>query len=286
MLPFYGDVDLMKQTVMSVKSQSSPEWLLTVVDDGYPDMSISGWFEALNDSRIRYFRNEVNLGANGNYRRSVELIDHEWCMIMGADDLLETSYVAKMLDVISAYPKATMIHPGVSVIDESNDFIDTSTDKTKTRISLGGSNVSVVEGENLAKSLMHGNWMYFPAITWRSEEIKRAGFRPGLDVCQDLGLAADLIMNGAQMVITPEKLFRYRRHSASDSSVRALSGERFEEESEFFKALANEFKQIGWNKAAFAARLHLTSRLHAIYLMPKSIKSKTGFSKLLKHAFL
>ena len=63
MVPFYGDPDLLKQTVASVRAQTDPEWTLTVVDDGYPDDSIPGYFAGLGDDRVRYERNEVNLGG-------------------------------------------------------------------------------------------------------------------------------------------------------------------------------------------------------------------------------
>ena len=66
LFPYYGDVELMKQAVRSVIGQSNPDWRLIVVDDGYPDESIPGWFASLNDERITYMRNEKNLGANGN----------------------------------------------------------------------------------------------------------------------------------------------------------------------------------------------------------------------------
>ncbi len=38
--------------------QTNPDWRLIVVDDGYPDDSIPGWFESLKDERITYMRNE------------------------------------------------------------------------------------------------------------------------------------------------------------------------------------------------------------------------------------
>ena len=66
-LPFYGDVAYMKKTVASVLAQTDPDWRLIVVDDGYPDDSLPDWFASLNDSRISYQRNEINLGANGNF---------------------------------------------------------------------------------------------------------------------------------------------------------------------------------------------------------------------------
>ena len=87
-LPFYGDVDFMKQTVASVLKQTDKNWRLVVVDDGYPDDSLPKWFSDLNDTRITYLRNETNLGANGHFQKCLGLLSAEFCIVMGADDVL------------------------------------------------------------------------------------------------------------------------------------------------------------------------------------------------------
>ena len=43
-LPYYGDVDLMKQAVRSVLGQQFQDWRLFVVDDGFPDPEPARWF--------------------------------------------------------------------------------------------------------------------------------------------------------------------------------------------------------------------------------------------------
>ena len=50
LFPFYGDVAMMKEAVRSVLRQTNPDWRLIVVDDGYPDDSIPGWFDLPEDS--------------------------------------------------------------------------------------------------------------------------------------------------------------------------------------------------------------------------------------------
>ena len=72
------------------------------------------------------------------------------------------------------------------------------------------------------------------------------------------------------MIYDPTLAFLYRRHSASDSSVRALDGRRFDEEARFFGGEADAFAARGWKSAERAARLHVTSRLNALSLLPIS----------------
>jgi glycosyltransferase involved in cell wall biosynthesis len=283
-LPFYGDVAFMKQTVQSILNQTDPNWRLVVVDDGYPDDTIPSWFESLRDERIEYQRNVKNLGANGNFQKCLGLLSADYCLVMGADDLLEPNFVERINELIASNPAISMIHPGVKVIDENNEYISTRSDQIKRGIRESQRHSKVLSGEPLARSLMKGNWMYFPSIVWKTKTIQEIGFRAGFHVCQDLGLAMDLIMQGGEMALIEDEIFRYRRHQESDSSVKAINGERFKDEKHFFKVMSHDLKEIGWSSAASAARLHSTSRLHAASLIPACIARKQNPLPLIKHA--
>jgi glycosyltransferase involved in cell wall biosynthesis len=282
-LPFYGDVNFLKEAVASVLAQTDPKWRLLVVDDGYPDSSVISWFADLQDTRIFYLRNEVNLGANGNFQKCLSLLSSEYCLVMGADDILESNFLQVVKETILRFPDATIIHPGVKVVDEFNNEISTRTDVMKMKIRGSLESNQLIFGEVLATSLMKGNWMYFPSVTWQTKSIQDIGFRSGFNVCQDLGLAIDVIMQGGKMVLIDDEVFRYRRHFASDSSVKAINGERFVDERNFFKVMSRELRSIGWRKAARAASVHATSRLHAASLIPACINKGKNPWSLVKH---
>jgi GT2 family glycosyltransferase len=279
LLPYYGDVAMMKQAVESILAQSSPDWALTVVDDGYPDESIPGYFGALaaQDSRITYVRNEQNLGANGNYRKALTFVRHDLAVVMGADDVMLSNYVETVMAAHKQFPSAQIIQPGVQVIDEHNQpgmgLIDRMKQVYAPRVA-GSSGRRLLSGEPLAVSLIRGNWLYFPSVCWRSDALVAMNFREGLNVVQDLALALDLIKAGGCLVVDSTVCFQYRRHRGSDSSWRALEGTRFIEEREFFTGMADELAAIGWRRAARTARLHLSSRLNAATLLPKAWRTK------------
>jgi glycosyltransferase involved in cell wall biosynthesis len=279
LLPYYGDVAMMKQAVESILGQTSPDWTLTVIDDGYPDESVPGYFGILaaQDHRITYVRNEENLGANGNYRKALTFVRHELTVVMGADDVMLKNYVETVVAAHQQFPSAQIIQPGVEVIDEHNQPSMGLIDRTKRLYAprVNGLNGRrLLLGEPLAVSLMRGNWLYFPSICWRSDSLVATNFREGLNVVQDLALALDLIKAGGGLVVDSTVCFQYRRHRESDSSWRALEGTRFIEEREFFTGMAAEFEAIGWRRAAHTARLHLSSRLNAATLLPKAWRTK------------
>lgn len=285
MLPYYGDVDLMKAAVESVIAQTDPSWRLIVIDDGYPDPEPARWFGEKTDPRIVYQRNETNLGANGNYRKAVELVESEWFVMMGADDLMQPDYIRVVSRAIETL-QVDIIQPGVAVIDEHGGRARPLADRLKKHLSISPtSGGTVLEGERVVASLLRANWAYFPSLAWRTDAVRRLGFRSGLDVVQDLALILDILADGGRLAVLPEEVFLYRRHSASDSSVRALDGRRFDEERRFFSGEATRFAARGWRRAARAARWHITSRLNAASLIPKAMTNGGSPRALARHLF-
>ena len=285
LFPFYGDGALMKQAVHSVLRQSYRDFKLIVIDDGYPDDSIPGWFESLDDDRVSYERNATNLGANGNYRKALTKVTNELVVVMGADDEMLPNYLQWLVDRADEHREVEIFQPGVVVIDEHGDAVNGLVDAVKSVYRPRGSGVRVLSGERLAVSLLRGDWMYFPSLGWRAETITSIGFREGYDVVQDLALALDVAMRGGSLLVDSQLAFMYRRHASSDSSVRALSGTRFDEERHFFENMAAEMSAKGWNRAARVARLHLSSRFHAATLLPGALRhgNREGIRNLSRH---
>jgi len=278
---------MMKQAVESVLGQTSSDWTLTIIDDGYPDESLPDYFGALaaQEARITYVRNEKNLGANGNYRKALTFVRHDLTVIMGADDVMLSNYIETVVAAHKQFPAAQIIQPGVEVIDEHNQPGMGLVDRMKRVYAPRVQGRRLLSGEPLATSLTRGNWLYFPSLCWKSDSLVATNFREGLNVVQDLALVLDLIKVGGALVVDSSVCFQYRRHRESDSSWRALEGTRFIEEREFFTGMANEFEAMGWRRAARTARLHLSSRLNAATLLPKAWRTKQhqGVRNLREH---
>lgn len=286
LLPYYGDVALMQDAVRSVLAQDGDDWRLTVVDDGR-EPGVPEWFEQLADPRVRYLRNARNLGVTGNFNRCVELAEYEYLVLMGCDDLMHPNYLQVVRATADREPSAAMIQPGVQVIGTDGLPFDTLGDRTKRKLyAPKGPGRALLGGEELATSLLRGNWLYFPSICWRTEAVKRFGFRADLGVIQDLALVVDLLVAGESLATTPEVCFSYRRHAESESSAKAYTGHRFEEAKRFFVETADRLDRHGWPRAAKVSRLHLSSRLHALTLLPGAARKagRPGVSAMLRHA--
>lgn len=284
MMPFYGRFDHFVAAVNSVLAQTDPDWRLTIIDDVYPDLAPGEWAGAIDDERVTYLRNEVNLRPSRNYNKAVGLATGEFTVIMGCDDVLLPGYVARVRELISQFADASIIQPGVSVIDENGNPTKPLADRVKASYRFGGTGARQYRGERLATSLLRGNWTYFPSLVWRTSEIRR-GFRTDLDVVQDLAMLMEITKGGGSLVLDDTVVFNYRRHSTSVSAVTGPDGSKFRQERTLFREVESSARELDWPKAARAAHNHLTSRLNALTELPGAIAAgnTVGRSTLTRH---
>lgn len=274
MLPFYGRTDHFVAAVESVLAQSDPDWHLTIIDDANPDPAGVEWAASLDDERIEIRRNASNRGINASFQECVALSTRSLVTIFGCDDFMRPNYVARVKALAIEYPEASMIHPGVQIIDADGAPATTLVDTAKRfyRPSARGRSV-LLSGEALARSVIRGNWMNFPAVAWDGASLRSVGFRPGYHVVQDLALVIDLCIRGGGLLVDDVVAFEYRRHVSSVSSWRTKDGSRFVEEGDYFREVASLFAAQSWRKAERAARVHLSSRINALTMLPAALRA-------------
>ena len=288
-IPFWGEPALLYQTVASVRAQTDTDWRLEVLDDCYPDTSVAQHFADLDDPRVSYVRNHTNLGITDNYRLAISRATTEYIVILGCDDLLHPNYLEVVRRAITLVPQADVVQPGVQVIDESGVVVLPLADRVKQHVLAprGGTGVAVLSGERMATSLIRGDWLYWPSLTFRTATLKRIDFRDGLPIIQDLALLMDVAFAGGTLAFAPTLAFSYRRHGASASQTTLLDGRRFRDERTFYRQARALAASQGWKRTAWTARIRLMSRLHAVAELPGVIRRGTapGLQSTLAHIF-
>ncbi len=260
LLPFWGDVELLKKAVESVLAQTEQDWRLLVFDDCYPSEEPARYFQELNDARAIYHRHAKNIGISANFNFAIRAAKAKYSVMLGCDDMLLPNYLERALSRIQ---EADFYQPRVNVVDEHGRSYAPLGDKVKRVLQPKKS--GTYEGERLAASLCHGNWLYFPSILWKTETIKRYGFEEKYKIAEDVILELDIIKDGGKLYFDKEMTFSYRRFSHSLSSIEKVKGGvRFTEEDEVYAHFAQVFQKMGWKKAARAARWRITSRLHQV----------------------
>lgn len=268
LMPFYGDPEQFKEAVRSVIAQDDPGWRLVVVNDCYPHWDPTAWLSSLGDARVSLIRNPENLGVSGSFNACIDAASAEYVTILGCDDRLLPNYVALMKKLIRELDRPEYLQPAVSIINEMGRPAKPLADWVKHLIKPKLDGPTILQGEELAVSLMRGNWTYFPAICWQTEQLRRFRFSREYEIVLDLVLQTEVIVAGGRLGCTDEVAFEYRRHTSSASSSSASLSTRFLEERDCYREASQKLRARGWIKAARAARNRVTSRLNAITRLP------------------
>ncbi len=92
-IPTFNRAQFLAEAIDSVLSQSFGDFELLVVDNASTDDTASV-VRRYTDPRVRFVRNERNLGMIGNFNRCLELAQSEIVWIFADDDLLEPDALA------------------------------------------------------------------------------------------------------------------------------------------------------------------------------------------------
>lgn len=115
------------EAVKSVMAQEYESWELVIVDDCSPHDLHSIVEPYLSDARVRYFRNESNIGAYNvvdNWNRCLEYCTGDYVICMGDDDRLLPNCLGDLNALIQTCPGLGVYHIQAEMINEFGRVIE------------------------------------------------------------------------------------------------------------------------------------------------------------------
>jgi glycosyltransferase involved in cell wall biosynthesis len=109
-MPVYNGADCIKDAVDSILCQTFSDFELIICDNASTDATedICRRY-ATSDPRVRYFRNEENLGAAKNFNRTFELSRGEYFKWAAHDDVLAQSYLEECVRALDNSPESVVL---------------------------------------------------------------------------------------------------------------------------------------------------------------------------------
>ena len=105
-VPCYRLAHLLGECLNSILSQTYQNFEILIMDDCSPD-NTGEVAQSIGGSRIRYIRNEPNLGHLRNYNKGIELSRGEFVWLISADDRLASPYILeRYMAAFAAHPTA------------------------------------------------------------------------------------------------------------------------------------------------------------------------------------
>ncbi|SFD15837.1 glycosyltransferase family 2 protein [Flavobacterium phragmitis] len=261
------------ECIESILSQSFTDFELIVVNDCSPD----GIFDIIkknDDPRIRYYENEVNIGAEhviDNWNKCLSFAKGDFFILMGDDDKMSPDYLSEFNKLIDKYPDLDIFHCRIKVIDEKSQEVELSnccpeyedTDNYILNCIEGRSEQFISDFVYRKSTLLSNGGFYKLPLAWSSDYIS------AFIACGNKGIA-----------YTSSPVFFYRKHQSNITSTSSLELKRIaiigmenwiekylntsKKNSHPLTAAFKKFEQE--NKEAFIQQMIGRSRLNGLYL--------------------
>ncbi len=264
-IPFFSNLEYLGVALRSIVAQTDPQWTAIVVDDASPEAGADNVVAALGDDRVRYARNERNLGIAANFNRCLELgaVESEIVIVFHADDELEPGYVAAVREAHRVFPNASCVAPRVTVIDHQGRDARTLADSVKRLLWPRKLPATLVGDHGLAR-LMRGLFFYCPSVSYRVVLLPELRFDSRWNQVMDLDFYSRVLLGGGSIALVPERVYRYRRHDSTMTAQNSRSLVRLHEEVTVSREVSAAARSVGWARAARSARLRVTVRLNGL----------------------
>lgn len=217
-VPVYNGERHLAAALDALLAQTYRDFELIISDNGSTDGTEAIAREyAARDERIRYYRNERNLGGSRNHQRVFDLARGELFRWSAADDLCAPETVALCVEALDARPDAVLAYPKTGLIDDNGQMLEDYEDGLYLE-SRSASERFVQLYEHLRRCVP-----FYGVI--RSSVLRRTG---GVRhyVASDVVLLAELTLHGT-FVQLPARLFYRRMHPTASSAMDLVGLKRF-----------------------------------------------------------
>lgn len=210
-LPVYNGERYLEDTLKTVLNQTFPDFQLIIADNASTDDTESICRDyAAQDARIRYIRNEKNLGASKNYTVCFTPAETPYFRWQNADDPIEPTLIERCVEVLDHNPDVVLTYGQTKIIDEHGEVTGSYHDKLNLTDPNAAQRfidcLSNIGLQNVMYGLMRRDALAHTALL-------------GNYVASDLNLIAEIALYG-QFREIPEHLFNRRMHPEASSWAR------------------------------------------------------------------
>ncbi len=115
-IPTYNRPEYLRRAVESCVKQTFSDWEIIITDNS-TNNATAEMAATWTDPRIRYFKNEGNIGATGSCNRAVSLVRGKYVYLLMDDDLAKPRMVEKFVAAFEKNPTAGIVMAPMELID-------------------------------------------------------------------------------------------------------------------------------------------------------------------------
>ena len=201
LLPLYNTKEEhLRECIESIFAQTFSDFELIIVNDSPDNTQLDTIVASYQDERIRYYRNDKNLGISATRNKMIDLAQGEYLAVMDHDDICMPTRFEKQVAYLDTHPHTGVLGTQAASIPAGKVL---QTPEYDIEIKLG---------------LMWGCFIIHPTAMIRAAVLKQAGARyeSHYSPAEDHALFCRLIPH-TRFHNLPEELLTYRIHKTNTS---------------------------------------------------------------------
>lgn len=197
----YNRAKYLPQAIDSALVQSYSDWELLVVDDGSNDGTdriIQQY--AGGDGRIKYFKNEKNLGIVASRNIALSRCTGEFVAVLDSDDVwADRDKLQKQVNFLENNLDYVLCGCQARVINESGQVV--------------GCITHAKEDGDVRNAILSRNQFVHSSVVYRKDAVRQTGGYGDYKIGEDYDLFLKLGLKG-KFANLPDEMVHYRRHGA------------------------------------------------------------------------
>lgn len=203
LLPAYNTkAEYLREAVDSILAQTFTDFELLILDDCSTHPSVAEVVSSYSDGRIKFFRNDRNLGISGSRNKLIELAQGEYLAVTDHDDVSLPQRFELQVDFLDKHPEVGVVGGALEIFPK------------KGKSSLPQGNVDIENLMMLKTGIDHQVSMIRKSVLTDNGLRYEEEFSPS----EDHRLWTRLI-GKTQFANLPDTLLRYRVHGQNTSCV-------------------------------------------------------------------
>jgi glycosyltransferase involved in cell wall biosynthesis len=209
-VPFYNSGEIIKNSIESLKNQTSDNFEVIFINDGSTDNSLEVLKENLNDCKFNYeIINKINEGVSIARNVGIEEAKGNYVYFLDADDFIDKNLITKVINTISINESSPdIVYWGWDKINENNIVFE----KYENNYAYIDDSSSL-----LNDYMLHKIWIWTGSAVYRKKFLKenKINFLESVAFAEDIAFIFSAIYKAKNVKNIKESLSYYYINSKS-----------------------------------------------------------------------
>lgn len=202
-MPVYNAEKYIQTSIDSLLNQTYSNIEIIVIDDASTDKTAQQ-ISSINDNRIRYYKNDLNLGVGKSLNKAIQLSKGLLIARMDADDISHRQRLEKQVAYLQEHKDVELVFTRVEYINEQGDKIDFS----------WSNDDNIIHSDTIRWTLPRVNCITHVSVLFRRHLILDYLYEENI-FAEDYELWLRMAAQGIKIAKIKDRLMSVRKHKES-----------------------------------------------------------------------